>query len=267
VAIKQPKTAWVAADDVGVFEDGQRSLRPHHVAKLVAAFCWEMLGAILVSKRKAGKYFVIDGQHRLEAVRQVGLGSKKIRCEMYEGLTPDEEAALFVATNGPRLGVRPFDLFKARVTAKEPIAVAIKRVVSDLGIRISDEKLPGAISAVAAIEKVYTGKTLRVPGEHGDLLRRTLRLLRDAWGEELGAFDGVIIEGLGAMLLRYGEEVQDERLLNKMTSANGGARGLLRRAKNRRDDDGGSLRNAVACQFVKLHNLKLRKEKLAPWDR
>src|SRR5262249_42350368 len=79
---------------------GPRDLNQARVAKLAAAFDLEQIGAPVVSHR-GGWYYLIDGQHRIEALK-LWLGSwehQQVQCWCYKGLTEAQEAGLFLTLN------------------------------------------------------------------------------------------------------------------------------------------------------------------------
>lgn len=102
----------------------QRQLTPIHKA-IIGSFDERKLGTIAVSKRADGTYWIIDGQNRWAACR--ALGRKTMRCEVYEGCTVEDEAAIFSGLDDRR-ALTPFSKFRARVCAGSPAEAAIERI-------------------------------------------------------------------------------------------------------------------------------------------
>jgi Family of unknown function (DUF6551) len=187
-----------------------------------------LVGTLCVSERSATKYALIDGQTRAEGMKRVGLAVAP--CIVYEGLTRAQEAALFSKFQTERRGMTSASRFKAQVIANDPSAVAIDKIVREQGYEI-DTNLsnPGALRAVAALEKVYRGMYDRryKGGEHTDpeLLNDVLMILRAAWPRLPDtAKSAVMIQGLGFYLARTLDgkprksrsEVDVERLIERL---------------------------------------------------
>ena len=88
---------WVPLAQMRINPLAQRDLNQAWVAKLAAGFDLEQIGAPVVSHR-GGWYYLIDGQHRIEALK-LWLGSwegQQVQCWCYEGLTEAQEAELFL---------------------------------------------------------------------------------------------------------------------------------------------------------------------------
>ncbi len=80
---------WVPLGRMRVNPLAQRDLNQARVDKLVAEFDPEQLGTPVVNHR-GECFYVIDGQHRFEALK-VWLGegwqSQQVQCEAYEGMS------------------------------------------------------------------------------------------------------------------------------------------------------------------------------------
>src|SRR5437764_10583991 len=82
---------WVPVEKIRVSETAQREFRPHRANQFAANFDPDAFGRLIVNFRD-GHWWVIDGQHRLAAVKILGWTDIKVECECYEGLTEKEEA-------------------------------------------------------------------------------------------------------------------------------------------------------------------------------
>lgn len=255
---------WVPLSEIQVDLNAQRQLRPAWVAAHEAEFDPEQIGLIVVNLRKNGKWYVIDGQHRVELLRAVGWGDQQIQCEAFEGLTQAEEAVLFLARND-RLAVRTFDKFKVAMTAGDDVANDIDRIVSSAGLVISDQEKDGHIVAVRALQKVYNGAGIASGKEGPAALARTLKVLKNAWGRQISTFNGTIIEGLGLVQLRYNGKLEQETLVEKLAPFSGGAPGVLGRARALRDMRGKSMSYCVAAVIVDIYNKGRKAGKVDEW--
>jgi hypothetical protein len=86
---------WIVANDIRVDTQYQRPINIAHVRKIANEFDERAFGVILVSERADGSVYVIDGQHRLAAVKSMGRGGSEIPCHVYRGLSVGDEALIF----------------------------------------------------------------------------------------------------------------------------------------------------------------------------
>lgn len=242
----------------------QRELKNGWIDKHIDAFDVEKLGYPLVNRRADGHLYIIDGQNRVELVRRVGWGDQMVQVEYFDGLTQAEEAALFLARND-RTAVGAYDKFRVRVTAGEPVASDIDRIVRAQGLAISKLPEDGHIAAVGALEKVYRGAGLASLKEGPRELARTLNALVKSWGPAASTFNGKLIEGMGLVCIRYGTAVDVERLATKLGSVSGGAPGILGRGKSLKELRGRTLDHCVASIIVDVYNQGGRSGRLDDW--
>lgn len=245
---------WINVAEIKVDAEAQRKLNKNFVSKIAQEFDPEKLGFPVVNKREDGTYYVIDGQHRVELMRAVGWGDQLLQCEAYEGLTLQEEAAVFLDRNN-RLNIRTFDKFRIRITKGDPIACDVDRIVRAQGLRISQAPTDRNIRAVAALEKVYK-LDFRC-------LVRTLVILQNAYGLHRQVFDGALIEGIGNVCYRFNGEMDDERAINQLQK--GGTNTLLGKARVIQKATGRSLIDCVAAAAIEIYNSGKGGKKLPSW--
>ncbi len=236
----------------------QRDLRPARVARLAAVFDLEQMGAPTVSHR-GDWYYVIDGQHRIEALK-CWLGcwqDQQVQCWAYEGLTEAEEAEVFLKLNDV-LAVSAFAQFRVAVQAGRAGEADVNRIVRALGLRISQARSGGAISAVGTLRRVYARGGAAV-------LSRALRIIRDAYGD--AGLDGPVIDGISLLCQRYNGEVDDERVISRLSTAHGGVSGLISRAGQLRQTTGNATAQCVAAAAVEVINRGAGGRKLPSWWR
>lgn len=188
----------VPLKDLVVDERYQRPLDEKRVQKMADKFDDRLLGVLEISQRNA-KAAVFDGQHRLAALKE--LARPDAPCLIHQGLSPQEEADLFIAHQSQRKSVKPLDRFKARVFAEDPVALDVLGIVEASGYGIGSKK----IQAVGALERTY----LRYGG-HG--LARALTMIAVVWGRDDKATDGAMIAGVARFVDRYEDRVHTEQL-------------------------------------------------------
>lgn len=181
---KKPELAWLPLARVSTDRKYQRDTSSRRsqnlIQKIAANFRWSRFGVVLAVKSGQG-WHIIDGQHRAEACRAVGI--THVPAVVLPHATVAEAAADFVAINRDRVAVTPLHLHHAQLAAGDPIALAIARVCESAGVEIcrypipSNKMRPGQTLAVATIARLIA--------LHGD--ERALRILSDVRRESGGA--------------------------------------------------------------------------------
>jgi len=240
----------------------QRDLRPGRVDYLVKNFDEQMFGYPVVNWRD-GVYWIIDGQHRLVCARHVyGIEDQDrkqtIECVVYENLTDQEMAEMFDRMND-RLSVHPFDKFKVRCTAERQRETSILRTVESQGLKVSQQRVKGAVGAVNALGRVYD--------RAGDVvLGQALRTIRDAYDSDHAAFDRALIEGIGLVFNRYNGRTDEKRLAEALSGVKNGVRGLIQRAEAQRVRTGNTKVQCLAAAVVEVYNQRRKgRERLQSW--
>ena len=216
------------------------------------------MGTPTVSCR-GGWYYIIDGQHRIAALKQ-WLGSwqdQQIQCWAYEGLTEAQEAEVFLKLNDT-LAVHAFAKFKVAVQAGRAGEADVDRIVRALGLRISQARSGGAISAVGTLRRVYARGGAAT-------LSEALRIIRDAYGD--AGLDGPVIDGIGLLCQRYNGELSEQKAVERLAAAHGGVSGLISRAGQLRQSTGNAAAQCVAAAAVEVINRGSGGKKLPAWWR
>lgn len=208
---------WLPAESIGVDPTYQRPISMYQVNKIKRQFDPDLLGVILISERADGDRMVLDGQHRLEAIRLMGHGQELVPCMVYKHLTLATEAKIFADTNKERLYLSPQYAFRAQLLAGDKRASRIKRTVDTYGFHINTWKpLPGEensgmnrpegqITAVGSLSKLYETYSR-------DMLPEVLSVIRQAWTSDVVGVSGALLTGLGTFLHQYDQLVDRERL-------------------------------------------------------
>lgn len=235
----------------------QRELRETRVNFLLSQFDLEQLGYPVVSMRD-GHYYVIDGQHRIEALKRwLGDGWEKqhLDCRCYSQLTEKQEADMFDRLNN-QLTVRTFDKFKVRVTAGRPVEVAVQKIVEKEGLKISHEKLPDCVGAVGTLVRVFNRT-------NGQTLGRALRLAHRSFGDP--GLTSPVIDGFGYLCQRYNGAIKDDEAIERLASMRGGVGAVMTRAEVLRKQTKSQLSHCVAAAVVDTLNAKRGGKKLPSW--
>ena len=252
---RQARLKWVALNEMRVSAHGQRELNQNRVNKILANLDLEQIGTPTVNWRD-GYWWIIDGQHRVVALREFGFADDKLQCWTYEGLSEQEEAKKFRQLND-QLRVDAMAEFKVGVTAEFEEECDINRIVLSHDLRVTREKVDGAIAAVGTLRRVY-----RTQG--GPTLGRALRIIRDGFGD--AGLEAPVIDGMGRVCGRYNGSLSDDDLVAKFQKMAGGVSGLLSKAEQTRRATGAAKGEAVAATIVEVANRGRRgSSKLSDW--
>lgn len=214
-----------------------------------------LVGTLVVSERKNGSLWIIDGQTRWEAMKaqewesytdDAGRVHGGAPCLIYEGLSKQQEAELFAALQTQRRGMRTYHRFRAQLVAKEPQAVGIAKVVQQAGFELGVQETPDTLQSIAALERAY-----KVAPEH---LAEVLTIIRNVWGaDNRDAVAAQIITGLSTFL-RKQERLDYERLHDRLRDVT--PKLILNRASQIREGAGpgtgaaGSVAQAILSQYM-----------------
>jgi len=206
----------------------QRAPIAAHGAKIAAEYDEHLVGILDVSLRNAN-YWMLDGQHRKEALLKRGI--VEATCLVHKELTYEQEASLFKHKQLDRKNVSAYDKFRADIEAKNQAALTIQEIATNAGYKIGRKNSIGEISAIAALDRIYN--------RYGaDTLRRVLAITYNIWLDDSKAVSGTILEGLALFLDRKPDTSRSEierKLATKSPSL------IIRKAKVLRADAGGSV--------------------------
>lgn len=253
--------AWIGADELEIDHSYQRSrIRPSWVKQIAENFDPDLLQPLRVNLRRwdGDRYVVMDGQHRLLAVRRLGWHEQKLPCIVYDNLPYEVEAKLF-DTQGYSRPLTPAERFKSELSRHEPEAAIIDGMVRRAGFQINfaDSTLDGGrITSVQTLRRVlrkYRSGTLA----------ETLAVIAEGLGTEHGP-KGQLIDGMGVFLGRYAAHANYDRrrLITKLRETTGTA--LLGK--------GAEIANAMHCSpgegvgaaIHHAYNYKLRDDRGLP---
>lgn len=194
----------------------QRPLDKKHVAKIAKDYSANY-ARMIVSQRDDGSYVVLDGQHTVEAARLVRMDHMPITALVLIGLSLAEEAVVFEECNRHKKKVDAVSLFPIRVTAQEPTALDIKRILDGFRLSVQIGYSDGMVSAIKSVEDVYfarfggPSKSRKTAVANPQLLTDTITVLSGAWGTKREAFDGLLVKGVGSVLHKHGASIDRAR--------------------------------------------------------
>lgn len=224
------------------------------------------LGVVTVSRRTTPNgteraKIVIDGWHRLQAIKELTDNTGSIRCHVFENLTAEQEAQMFLDLNA---GNQPNILtkFRVRLVAKDPIAIGIDQLTKSYGLVVQPGINEGSIQCIGALERVW--KRSESEEMEPNLLQLTLAALTKAWGKDRFAIQAVMIEGVAAFLAEYGDRVEFDRLVQRLKAYEGGPMVLHSSASQYAANRNGRVTMAVADLVTDNYNKGLGPNKRLP---
>lgn len=246
---------YVKLDELYVDPRFQRGEQASEIARIVANFNPMGIGTLTVSVRDGENGTVVksllDGQQRcasLRILREKGeWEDAPVPATVHYNLSIEEEAALFLLLNDRR-SVSALNRMKARITAKDPQAIAIQEVLNDLGIRLGYP--PKGFNAVAAADRVASQ-----PGGV-ERLRWSLELVKDIYDEgDGGCYDGRIIEAFAMLHQAFVQYIDRDRLVSKLGSVSSHVSKLLGAGRTRQEvNNGGEIQYHIAMAVIKYYN-------------
>ena len=226
-------------------QDYQRNISIKHVHKTAQNFDLYQINPVKVSRRN-GVNYVFNGQHTVEIVALVsGSRDTPVWCMIYDDLEYSHEAEIFANQMKYVKSLLPYEIFQANIEAGNDEQLIIKDLVESYNLSISQQKRPGCICAISALEKVYENFGFNV-------LDRTLRLIVGTWeGEDL-SLSSNMISGVAKLIVTYGDSLKDELFKEKLGKTS--CKELTRTAKDRRAGSLGFAEAILIYYNRKSHN-------------
>lgn len=235
----------------------QREVRKARVSYLASEFDPERLGYPVLNLRD-GNYYIIDGQHRIEAAK-VWLGDgwekQSLTCRIYSGLSEKQEADMFDWLNN-NLAVSAFDKFKVRCTAGRATESAVRKITDRIGLKISRDKGEGCIGATTTLVRVYERAD-------GLTLARTLRIVHESFGD--AGLTNHVIDGIARVCERYNGALNDAEAIERLQTVRGGLGALLSKAALLRNQTAQNVPMCIGAAAVDIINRGKGGKKLPSW--
>jgi len=249
--------------DLWVDPNVQRTLKKSRVNKMVGAFRPDALGVLTTSHRSDGTIHVVDGQHRYRTCESVGY-TGIIQTNEYSGLTLPEEAALFRLLNTAEKPTR-IDHYLIACVEQDPSAIGLAKFLAAHGWSVGPSAMEGRMSAIGSLERVYAFKP--------EVADATLAVLTGAWGHRPAAAQGVLVEGVGRLIFKYGigapggiGGIDLDDLAKRLAKFPGGPDGLIGNARGQSVTRNGNVSIQVAKVIHGTYNERRRTTKLPPWE-
>ena len=188
--------------DLTSTQDYQRALSEQHVAKTAEEFDIYQIQPVKVSRRD-GINYVFDGQHTVEIVAaKSGSRETPVWCMVYSSLSYEHEADIFANQQKFTKQLSPLEIFNANLEAKNEMQLVIRDLVKSYGLRIGNGKGNGIVSAVGALQQIYTKYGFHV-------LNKVLRICTATWESEQKSLAANILKGICMVVVTYEDRLDE----------------------------------------------------------
>lgn len=192
----------------------QRPVNPKEVERLIREWDERLLDPVTVSFRD-GRFHVVDGQHRIAAMRRMNGGrGVMVTCKVYDGLTYAQEADLCYK----------LDKAKKRLSLSQSTNVLAE---SGMDAEITEiRKLTENCGFIWALGKSH-GKTGEIVSTRalvnayrllgGASFTRMLHLLWDAWEGSPRSLTAALLSGMALFVKTYDTEISDRTFVKRLS--------------------------------------------------
>lgn len=143
----------VPVEDLHIDDSYQRPVH-NHVKTIAQEWDDMKCDPLKINYRKDGRLYVWDGQHRLVALKMMGVDY--VLCVITVGLTQEQEAALFGCQGDGVKKPDPYDIFKANVCSGEEIDTAIKKMCDKYELIVNrNNKKSGNLSCLTLAREIF----------------------------------------------------------------------------------------------------------------
>lgn len=152
--IKNKLTSTVKASDLHIDRTYQRDINDNKVKLIIKNFNQNAIGVVTLSMRENGDLYIIDGSHRVEALKRMGFGNLDLNAIVFFDLSIQDESELFLLMNENRTKPKRADLHKAAVVADSNFAKQIDDVLASIGLHIGSKPGDSTVRAISTVYKV-----------------------------------------------------------------------------------------------------------------
>jgi hypothetical protein len=138
---------WIHKSNLKVNSKYQRQPNGGKIALITKEFWWVGFNTLTVARR-GGKYWVIDGQHRLEAVLRLSK-IQDVPCIVFDLEHIKQEAFAFLLANAGRKPVTVIEKHNAAICSGDQTAIFIQKSIESNGLVINKHGSAGTIAALA----------------------------------------------------------------------------------------------------------------------
>ena len=193
----------------------QRPVEDKEVDRLVREWDERLFEPLAVSYRE-GRYNVIDGQHRISAMRKLHGGREvMIRCKVYSGMTYEQEAELCYKLDKAKKRLSLSQSTNALAeSGLDAETTEIRRLMGDAGFSWALGQRHGGEYEVIATRAVINAYHFLGSAAFS----RMFRLLGKTWEGDPRSVMGPVLSGMALFLKTYGEELGDNAFVKRLSA-------------------------------------------------
>lgn len=192
----------------------QRPVRQAHVNRLIRKWDPKYLTPIEVSYRD-GKYNIVNGQHRLAAMRKMNGGEDLVaRCLVYTGMTYEQEAAMYYLLDKTSGHLKLANAIKALLeSGTDPEIIDIRQRIERAGFTWALDKPTGVAYEIKPVRAVISAyQKLGGPG-----FSRMLGLMAGTWHGTQTSLKSDMISGMTLFLKTHENELTDHEFIRRLS--------------------------------------------------
>ncbi len=194
----------------------QRPVDQKEVDRLMREWDERLLDPVVVSFRD-GKFYVVDGQHRISAMRKMSGGNGVlVNCKVYSGLTYEQEAALCYKLDKAKKRLSLSQSTNALVeSGADPETNEIRQLVEGCGFVWALGKSRGKTGEIVTTRALVNA--YRLLG--GASFTHMLHLLWDAWQGDPRSLTAAVLSGMALFVKTYETEMNDKTFVQRLSQA------------------------------------------------
>jgi hypothetical protein len=195
----------------------QRPVRPGHVKQLIRKWDPTYLTPVEVSYRD-GKYNVVNGQHRIEAMRKMNGGENlMVQCMVYTGMTYQQEAAMYYLLDKTSGHLKLANAIKALLeSGTDPEITDIQQRIGRAGFTWALDKPAGIAYEIKPVREIINA--YQKLGGHS--FSRMLGLMAGAWHGTQNSLKSGMISGMALFLKTHETELEDYEFIRRLSQVN-----------------------------------------------
>lgn len=192
----------------------QRPVRPSHVRQLIRKWDHNYLTPIEVSYRD-GKYNVVNGQHRIEAMKKMNRGEDLVvQCLVYTGLTYEQEAAMYYLLDKTSGHLKLANAIKALLeSGTDPELIDIKQRIERAGFTWALDKPTGVTYEIRPVREIISAYQKL----GGRTFSRMLGLMSGTWHGTQNSLKSGMISGMALFLKTHENELEDHEYIRRLS--------------------------------------------------
>ena len=161
------------------------------------------------------KYYVVDGQHTIEArILRNGGRALPILCKVYTSMTMQQEALLFAEQNGYSAPLSAGIKLRAKVAGDDAPSKKFLAATNRVGLAFNYDSLQLSDYRISCV-----GTALKLYNEMGEKIYcEALRLIVAAWDGKPDSFRASVLRGMMHFVELYHGEFSEERLVRALGS-------------------------------------------------